>query len=123
MPRDGDEELSDSLQQAQATGRMLLVVGVGGGKSRSAAQAARQLLGGYRLLCPKQTSLARLGELTVTDLGAALVWLDDAERYDGRSFRATVDWLLHKGVTVVATIRRTELEARMPRSDLRDPLW
>ena len=123
VPRDGDQELSDSLQQAQATDRMLLVVGgSAGGKSRSAAQAARQLLGGYRLLCPKQTSLARLGELTVTDLGAALVWLDDAERYDGRSFRATVDWLLHKGVTVVATIRRTELEARMPRSDLRDPL-
>ena len=98
----------------------------GGRRGESHARPPRQpgsFSAATGLLCPKQTSLARLGELTVTDLGAAWRRLDDAERYDGRSFRATVDWLLHKGVTVVATIRRTELEARKClRSDLRDPL-
>ena len=50
------------------------------------------------------------------------MWLDDAERYDERAFRDTVEWLLRSGVVVVATIRRTELEDRMPKGDLRNPL-
>ncbi len=122
IPRDDDNKLSGALQTARAERRMLLVVGgSAGGKSRSAAEAARQLLPGSQLLFPRQTSLARLRQL---DLGPrpALVWLDDAERFDERAFRDTVDWLLHSGVMVVATIRRTELEARMPTGDLRNPL-
>ena len=123
VPRDGDHELRQSMQRAQAERRMLLVVGgSAGGKSRSAAEAARSLFSGYRLLCPKQTSLARLTELPVADLSSVLVWLDDAERYNGRAFHDIVGWLLQLGAVVVVTIRRTALEAKMPRGDLHDPL-
>ena len=56
VPRDADQELRDGLQVAQAERRMLLVVGhSAGGKSRSAAEAARLYLPGHRLLCPRQT--------------------------------------------------------------------
>src|SRR6185312_3641728 len=103
--------------------RMLLVVGgSAGGKSRSAAEAARLHLPGHRLLCPRQTSLARMRELPLADSGPTLGWLDDAERYDEKTFRDSVEWLLHSGVSVVATIRRTELENKMPKGDLRNPL-
>lgn len=123
VPRDGDQELRESMQVAQADHRLLLVVGgSAGGKSRSAAEAARRLLGECRLLCPKQTALGRLRDLSLADIGSALVWLDDAERFDGRVFRDTVDWLRELGVVVVATIRRTALEARMPIGDIHDPL-
>ena len=123
VPRDADQELRDGLQAAQAERRMLLVVGhSAGGKSRSAAEAARLHLPGHRLLCPRQTALARMRELPVADFGPALAWLDDAERYDERAFRDSVQWLLRSGVVVVATIRRTELEDRMPKGDLRNPL-
>ncbi len=122
VPRDADQKLRDGLHAAQAERRMLLVVGgSAGGKSRSAAEAARLRLPGHRLLCPRQTSLARLRELPLADLGPALVWLDDVERYEERAFRDTVERLLRSGVVVVATIRRSELEARMPKGDLRNP--
>ncbi|HEV3292625.1 MAG TPA: trypsin-like peptidase domain-containing protein, partial [Streptosporangiaceae bacterium] len=122
VPRDTDQKLRDGLQIAQAERRMLLVVGgSAGGKSRSAAEAARLLLPGHRLLCPRQSSLGRLRELPLADLGPALVWLDDAERYEERAFGDTVGRLLGSGVTVVATIRRSELQARKPKGDLRNP--
>ena len=58
VPRDADQKLHDGLHAAQAGRRMLLVVGgSAGGKSRSAAEAARLRLAGHRLLCPRQTSL------------------------------------------------------------------
>ena len=123
VPRDGDQRLRDALRTAQASGRMLLVAGASAsGKSRSAAEAARALLGGHRLLCPRYTSLARLSELPLTDLGDVLLWLDDVERHSEGDFRDTVAELLRRGVAAVATIRRTELQARMPRGDLRNPL-
>ena len=122
VPRDADQKLHDGLHAAQAGRQMLLVVGgSAGGKSRSAAEAARLRLPGHRLLCPRQTSLARLRELPITDLGPALVWLDDVERYDERAFRDTVDWLLRSGLVAVATVRRSELEARKPKGDLHNP--
>jgi TPR repeat protein len=123
VPRDADQTLRDALQEAQVERRMLVVVGgSAGGKSRSAAEATRLHLPDHRLLCPRQTALARVNELPVADLGPALVWLDDAERYDERAFRDSIGWLLRSGVVVVATIRRTELERRMPKGDLRNPL-
>jgi TPR repeat protein len=122
VPRDTDHKLRDCLRTAQAGKRMLLVVGgSAGGKSRSAAEAARLLLPGHRLLCPRQASLGRLHELPMADLGPALVWLDDAERYEERAFRDIVERLLRSGVTVVATIRRSEFEAKKPKGDLRNP--
>jgi len=118
VPRDADQELRDKLQAAQAERRMLLVVGgSAGGKSRSAAEAARLHLPGHRLLCPRQTALGRMRELPVADFGPALAWLDDAERYDEKAFRDSIEWLLRSGVVVVATIRRTELQNRMPKPE------
>jgi TPR repeat protein len=123
VPRDADQTLRDGLQKAQAEGRMLVVVGgSAGGKSRSAAEAARLLLPDHRLLCPSQTALARVNELPVADRGPAVAWLDDAELYEERAFKDSVEWLLRSGVVVVATIRRTELENKMPQGDLRNPL-
>ena len=124
VPRDADQKLRDGLRAAQAgrRRRMLLVVGgSAGGKSRSAAEAARLNLPGHRLLCPRPTSLARLRELPAADLGPVLVWLDDVERYDERAFRDTVERLLRSGLVVVATVRRSELEARKPKGDLHNP--
>ena len=121
--RDDDRELRDRMRAAQASGRMLLVVGgSAGGKSRSAAEAARTLFGEYRLLWPRHTALARVLDLPATDISPALVWLDDAERYDERAFRDTVESLRQSSIMVVATIRRGELQARMPRADRRSAL-
>jgi hypothetical protein len=122
VPRDPDQKLHGALHTAQAGRRMLLVVGgSAGGKSRSAAEAARLRLPGHRLLCPRQTSLGRLQELPAADLGPALVWLDDVERYDERAFRDTVERLLRSELVVVATIRRSEFQARKPQGDLHNP--
>ena len=126
VPRDGDRNLRLALQTARDEQRILLVVGgSAAGKSRSAAEAARESLGGRLLLCPRQTRLAQLQELDLADFGSALVWLDDAERYDSPAFRDAIEWLLHEGAVVVATIRRTELEKIRPlglKNDLRNPL-
>jgi hypothetical protein len=122
VPRDADQKLHDGLHAAQAGRRMLLVVGgSAGGKSRSAAEAARLRLPGHRLLRPQQTSLRRLRELPAADLEPALVWLDDVERYDERAFRDIVNRLLGSGLVVVATMRRSELDARKPKGDLHSP--
>jgi hypothetical protein len=123
VPRSGDQGLRDKMLAAQAERRMLLVVGgSAGGKSRSSAEAVRELFGGYRLLCPRHTALARLPDLPVTEVSPALVWLDDVERYDERALRDTVETLRRSGVTVIATIRRGELQARMPRAGRRSAL-
>ena len=123
VPRDADQKLRDGLQAARAERRMLLVVGgSAGGKSRSAAEAARLYLSDHRLVRPRQTSLVRMRELPVADFGPTLAWLDDAERYEERAFRDSVNWLLRSRAVVVATIRRTELERRMPKGDLHNPL-
>jgi hypothetical protein len=123
VPRDADQQLGDSLRIAQSASLMLLVVGdAAGGKSRSAAEAVRLRLPEYRLLCPRPNSLALLRELPVADIGPAVLWLDDAEHYDDPAFRDIVQWMLSSGVVVVATIRSTELEARMPGSGLSSSL-
>ena len=122
VPRDADKKLHDGLSAARAGRRMLLVVGgSAGGKSRSAAETVRLRIPGHRLLCPRRMSLTRLQELPAADLGPALVWLDDVERYEERAFRDTVERLLRSGLVVVATIRRSELEARKPKGDLHNP--
>jgi hypothetical protein len=123
VPRSRDQRLRDKMLAAQADRRMLLVVGgSAAGKSRSSAEAARDLFGDYRLLCPRHTALTRLPDLPITEVSPALVWLDDVERYDERALRDTVETLRRSGVTMIATIRRGELEARMPRADRRSAL-
>ena len=123
VPRDADQKLQDGLQAAQAKRRILVLVGgSAAGKSRSAAEAVRLYLPDHRLLVPRQTSLARIRELPLPGPEPTLAWLDDAERYEERAFRDSVEWLLRSGAVVVATIRGTELERMMPKGDLRNPL-
>jgi hypothetical protein len=123
VPRDDDQDLVDGLQRARSTRCMLLVTGGSGtGKSRSAARAARLRVGDHRLLCPQPASFGRLHELPLDTLRPAVVWLDDAESYDERGFRDVVERLLHSDIVVIGTIRRSELEKRMAKGDLRDPL-
>jgi TPR repeat protein len=123
IPRDSDPALQSALAGAPTDHRIALVVGgSAGGKSRSAAEMTRHLFGQYRLLCPRQGSLSALAELEGFDFRGSVVWLDDVERYDERTFRDAIDSLLDRGAVVVATIRRTELEARMPRKEIRNQL-
>jgi TPR repeat protein len=122
--RDDDDELLETLRQAIDQSRMMLVVGgSAAGKSRSSAEAARSLLAGHRLVVPTTIGFSRLLELSLDELGDLLVWLDDVERYEGRSLRDVLDQLLHShSATAVGTIRRRELELRQPTADIRDPL-
>lgn len=114
VPRSGDTGLREALQAARDDRRLLAVVGASAsGKSRSAAEAARALFSGYRLLCPRHAELARLPGLPLSEISPALVWLDNLERYDERALRDTVETLRRTGITVVATIRRGELDTRM----------
>jgi len=123
VPRDGDANLRTDMERARSVHQMLLVVGgSAGGKSRSAAEAARQLFGDYRLLCPRSTALVRLADLDVNELDQSLVWLDDVERYDELTFQDSITRLLETGVFVVGTIRRSVLESIMPKGDLRNPM-
>ena len=123
VPRDKDEALREGIQRAQREHRMLLIVGgSAGGKSRSAAEAAKVLLGNHRLICPQPTALVQLRDLGMADLGPVVVWLDDVERFGSQAFRDVVGWLVRSGAVVIATIRLKELEALMPDGDLRNPL-
>lgn len=123
VQRDYDNDLQTDIERARAAQQMLLVVGgSAGGKSRSAAEAARQLLGDHRLLCPRSAALAKLADLDRNELGQSVVWLDDVERYDELAFKDSITRLLGEGVVVIGTIRRSVLEARMPKGDLRNPM-
>jgi TPR repeat protein len=122
VPRDGDQQLDTALQMAGQGRRMLLLAGgSASGKSRSAAEGTRRLFGGRQLLCPRSSALARLRE-AVAEPEASVVWLDDVERFQSSAFRDILEWLLNSGTVVVATIRRSELEAILPHDDLRHPL-
>jgi tetratricopeptide (TPR) repeat protein len=123
VPRDDDSELTEALQRARSGRRTLLVVGgSASGKSRSTAQAARIALADHRLVCPQPAFFLRLHELPLDTLGPAVVWLDDAERFDERAFGDVVGRLLRSDLVVIATIRRSELDTRMPQGDLRNSL-
>ncbi len=122
VPRDGDNALAAALRAAAAARQMLLVVGdSGSGKSRSAAEAARDACGTYRLLRPIEHQLAQLADLPLADLGRALVWLDDVEKYAHPALRELLQRLLAAGVVIVGTIRRKELQALTGTGEIRNP--
>ncbi|WAZ21296.1 bifunctional trypsin-like peptidase domain-containing/SEL1-like repeat protein [Streptomyces cinnabarinus] len=110
--RDGDHELGQALAEAARTRRMLLLAGKSGaGKSRSVAEAVRRQFPRHRLLRPVEDMLAAVTELPLDDIGSALVWLDDIERYQHGGLREMLRRLLSSGVVVVGTIRSDELAA------------
>ena len=123
VERDGDAALRTALVAAEEQQRMVLVVGASArGKSRSAAEAVRQVAGGRLLLVPKVGCLARLEHLDIEDWGHALVWLDDLERFNEPGAPDILDWLRDRGALVVATIGETRLASLAPCGDYRDPL-
>jgi hypothetical protein len=113
VPRDEDAKLIQTLGEAIATKRMLLVLGdSGAGKSRSAAQAARRVCGAHRLLRPVEHQLPALLDLPLAEVAPSLVWLDDIGKYARAhpALREILERLLKAGVSVVGTIRRKELQ-------------
>ena len=111
VPRELDGVLRDALVEIVDAHKMLLVVGgAGAGKSRSTAEAARHVFSRYRLVRPRYGSLPAVADLPLDDLGAVVVWLDDAERYKCPAFGDIVQTLLAAGVVVLGNIRRSELD-------------
>ncbi|CCK30571.1 hypothetical protein BN159_6192 [Streptomyces davaonensis JCM 4913] len=110
--RDGDQDLSLALAEAARARRMLLVSGKSGaGKSRSAAETVRRQFPRHRLLRPVEDMLVDVTELPLDEIGSALVWLDDVERYQHGGLREMLRRLLLAGAVVVGTIRSDELAA------------
>jgi tetratricopeptide (TPR) repeat protein len=122
IDRDDDPQLLSVLDQAVATRRMLLVVGGSAtGKSRSTAQAVKTRLPNHRLICPLPSMLASLRGLHLEKIEPTVVFLDDLDRQDHPNVRQALTAMLDVGATVVGTIRRSELQRRRPRENLRDP--
>jgi TPR repeat protein len=122
VPRDDDGRLGEALREAAAARQALLLVGdSGSGKTRSAAQAARDTYGTHRLLRPAEHQLAQLPDLPLAGLGPVLVWLDDVEKYAHPALREILQRMLDAGMVVVGTIRREELQALAVTGEIRNP--
>ena len=120
--RDDDDDLREALREAIAARRMLLVVGgSAAGKSRSTAEAVRDLLPQHRLIRPRSEMLAAVCDLALAELGPAVVWLDDVQQYAHQALRDTLKRLLQAGLVVIGTIRRAELDLLAPAGDVRNP--
>jgi Trypsin-like peptidase domain len=122
VPRDDDDDLRRALREAIDTGRLLLVAGASAaGKSRSTAEAVRDLLGESRLVRPRADALAAVRELPLAEIGSAVVWLDDIQQYAHDALRDELERLLQVGIVVVGTIRRAVYEQLAKPGDVRNP--
>lgn len=104
VPRDIDPQLDDGLRR----GGFVLIVGpLRSGKSRTAFEAARRVLGDRAAVIPVDGSaLSALAEDEWLGFGAGAVWwLDDLERFAGHLGGNELTVLLDRGLTVVATAR------------------
>ena len=123
VPRDAEDELLEALDAAVESGRMLLVVGgSAAGKSRSLARALAARLADRRLVAPLERGLRDVVSAPVRELGQAVVWLDDVQRFKDQSMAETLKRLRQARVVVVGTIRLAELKALTPGGELRDPI-
>ncbi|MGO9961459.1 MAG: tetratricopeptide repeat protein, partial [Solirubrobacteraceae bacterium] len=122
VSRDADGELRTALREAIDARRMLLVVGgSAAGKSRSTAEAVRELLPQHRFIRPRPEKLAEVCNLPLGDLGPAVVWLDDVQQHADQALRDTLKRLLGAGLVVIGTIRRAELEVLARPGEVRNP--
>jgi hypothetical protein len=104
VPRDIDPQLDDGLRD----GGFVLVVGPPrSGKSRTAFEAARRVLGDRAAMIPVDGSaLSALVDDELSGFGAdAVWWLDDLERFLDHIGGTELAVLLDQGLTVVATVR------------------
>jgi TPR repeat protein len=122
-PRDDDTLLVESLGEATASRRVLLVVGgSASGKSRAIAEAARRELEQHRLLRPRRGDLANFATLPLGDNLPAVVWLDDLNSYTHPGIAETLRELLDAGLEIVATIRQAQFDELAKPGDLRSPI-
>jgi tetratricopeptide (TPR) repeat protein len=121
--------LDPDLDNALDVYPFVLVVGDSkAGKSRSAYEAMRRVFPDRVLFVPAKTDSL----VAVVDLGLALpdavVWLDDIERYvtTGGLTEHVLGYLADSrtgAVTVLATIRATEMDRLSPIGDVNSPAW
>ncbi|MEZ0095919.1 tetratricopeptide (TPR) repeat protein [Streptacidiphilus sp. EB129] len=85
VERDADRRLRTRLAAVARTGGLLLLIGDStAGKTRSAFEAVRQVLPGYRILAPDTNAELACGVEIIAGLGqSCLVWLDDLDRFLG----------------------------------------
>jgi TPR repeat protein len=117
VPRADDAALREAMRQSNDGRKMLLVIGSSAaGKSRSAAEAALAEFPQRKLWRPKHRFLPSVVDLPVDGSGPSLVWLDDLEQYVCPNFVEILHKLLSAEHTVIATVRRDELD-RLTASD------
>ncbi len=105
-------DFDPALERALREGGLVLLHGPASvGKTRSAAEALRRLYSNRSLLVPVDGPGLRRLVTSDYDLAGVLVWLDDLERFltPGGFDLALLQFVRHKGATVVATIRDREL--------------
>jgi hypothetical protein len=105
-------EFDPALERALRDGGLVLLHGPASvGKTRSAAEALRRLYPDRPLLVPVDGRGLRRVVTSDYDLTSTLVWLDDLERFliPSGLDPALLQFVQHKGCTVVATIRDREL--------------
>ncbi|WP_435643515.1 tetratricopeptide repeat protein [Streptomyces sp. H49] len=113
VQRDVDKIIDEVLEEASEEGGFLLLVGNSAvGKTRTAFEAVKRNLRGFRLFSASSSGDITLFTQVVQSLEEprAVLWLDDLERFfGGAGFSASVFGdLRRKRVIVVATLRHDE---------------
>jgi tetratricopeptide (TPR) repeat protein len=128
VPRTRDVDLRRALLQE----RFVLVVGDSkAGKTRSCFEAVRALFPDRVLLIPRDAGSVAALPAIAAGASAAVVWLDDLERYlgtDRLTEHVVQDLIAGGAVTVVATMRVSQVNRYAPRldddrQDVDDPAW
>ena len=126
VTRDDDAKLEQHMSDAVKKGQMLLVRGgSAAGKSRSTAEAARRVLPGYRLLCPRfagERGLPAVVDLPLGKLMPAVVWLDDIDQYMHEALSDNLEQLREVGVPVIATMRHQAWDDLTTQGEVPNPV-
>ncbi|MFI6816009.1 hypothetical protein ACIBG7_26630 [Nonomuraea sp. NPDC050328] len=120
----GVRALISRAAEKQHGGLILLVGGSSVGKTRSAFEAVRVLLGDWWLLHP--ANVAQIRSVAQDPPTRLVVWLDELQRYidcDDPLEAGIIHDLLNKGAILVATIwpGRREIYAALPQAGQADP--
>jgi tetratricopeptide (TPR) repeat protein len=82
VPRDTDAQLRAALQAAAVQGGLIVLIGRSStGKSRSAYEAVREVLGGWRLWQPDDAASVTRAAGGPMILRQTVVWLDEMQRF------------------------------------------
>jgi eukaryotic-like serine/threonine-protein kinase len=116
IPRDVDARVCKLLR---LNGFVLLVGESTAGKTKCAYQAVHTVLRNRRLAAPHDRDSLAAVVARLRGRERVVLWLDDLERFLGANGLTvgTVKALLAKGVTIVATMRRSEYDRFGPRAE------